>query len=334
MNTTEISIIVPVYNCEKYLPRCIDSILAQTYADFELLLIDDGSVDNSGNICDSYAEKDKRVRVIHQANAGVSAARNAGLDATHGEYVGFVDADDYIDAEMFRILYEKSEKENADIVMCDAVTKLDGKPDEEDTIPQLPKSCVLSRSDWTPELLRYMAGSVWRCIYKRELIEDIRFPVGIKISEDRIFNLQAMGKADRLFYDKQELYYRYVRIGSACYSYHEDLFDVACRGYDVAVPILEKYWGDEYLPVYTRMFVISGALQAIYGICSRDCSVKGMKAKLTAIGEITGHPAVEMAFVVCEPSGIREKSLYKKHNSCLFIISKLKEIKYKLKVNA
>lgn len=97
MNNPKISVIVPVYNVEKYLRRCIDSILAQTFTDFELLLIDDGSKDNSGDICDGYAMKDERVRVFHKKNGGVSSARNLGLDNAKGEWVSFVDADDYLD---------------------------------------------------------------------------------------------------------------------------------------------------------------------------------------------------------------------------------------------
>ena len=96
MNTPKISVIVPVYNVEQYLPRCIESILAQTYNDFELLLINDGSSDNSGNICDEYAKNNSRVRVFHKENGGVSSARNMGLDNAQGEYVVFVDSDDFI----------------------------------------------------------------------------------------------------------------------------------------------------------------------------------------------------------------------------------------------
>lgn len=97
MNNPKISVIVPVYNVEKYLRRCIDSILAQTFTDFELLLIDDGSKDNSRDLCDGYAMKDERVRVFHKKNGGVSSARNLGLDNAKGEWVSFVDADDYLD---------------------------------------------------------------------------------------------------------------------------------------------------------------------------------------------------------------------------------------------
>ena len=114
----KLSIIVPVYNVEPYLRRCIDSILAQTFTDFELILVDDGSPDNCPAICDEYAEKDPRIVVIHKQNGGLSDARNAGLDIARGEYIGFVDSDDYIDAEMYEKMYNAAIMHNSDIVSC------------------------------------------------------------------------------------------------------------------------------------------------------------------------------------------------------------------------
>ena len=116
-----VSVIVPVYNSEKYLNRCVDSILNQTYRSIELILVDDGSPDNSGRICDEYAEKDSRVRVIHKANAGVSAARNSGLEVASGDYATFVDSDDYIEPDMYSDMMEKVNQYNCDVVMCDCV---------------------------------------------------------------------------------------------------------------------------------------------------------------------------------------------------------------------
>jgi len=114
----KISIIIPVYNVETYLAKCIDSILAQTFTDFECILINDGSTDNSGKLCDQYAKKDNRIIVIHQENSGPSSARNAGLDTAKGEWIGFVDSDDWCDIDMFSKLYENSIKNNADISSC------------------------------------------------------------------------------------------------------------------------------------------------------------------------------------------------------------------------
>ena len=112
----EISVIVPIYNVEKYLPQCIDSILAQTFINFEVILVDDGSADNCGEICDEYAEKDNRIIVIHKKNAGVSAARNIGIEAARGEYLMFVDSDDFLECEMLEIMYKATLDLNPDCV--------------------------------------------------------------------------------------------------------------------------------------------------------------------------------------------------------------------------
>lgn len=114
-----LSIIVPVYDVERYLPKCIDSILAQTFTDFELILVEDGSPDNCPALCDAAAAKDARIRVIHQKNGGLSAARNAGLDAARGEWIGFVDSDDYIAPEMYEALYKAVQSTGADLALCD-----------------------------------------------------------------------------------------------------------------------------------------------------------------------------------------------------------------------
>lgn len=111
-----ISVIVPVFNTEKYLDQCIQSILSQTYSNIELLLVDDGSTDSSGAICDRYAEQDSRVRVFHKPNGGVSSARNKGLEVAKGEYVIYCDADDWIDVDMYKVMYDKASSENLDMV--------------------------------------------------------------------------------------------------------------------------------------------------------------------------------------------------------------------------
>lgn len=119
MNMPKVSVIVPVYKAEGYLHRCVDSILAQTFIDWELLLIDDGSPDRSGEICDEYAQKDSRVRVIHKENGGVSSARQRGLDESVGEYTIHADPDDWVEPTMLAEMYQKAKHEDADIVMTD-----------------------------------------------------------------------------------------------------------------------------------------------------------------------------------------------------------------------
>lgn len=310
-----VSIIVPVYNGEKYLARCVKSVLAQTYTDFELILVNDGSKDSSGVLCDQFSKEDRRVKVIHQANGGVSKARNAGLDVATGEFIGFVDVDDYIAPDT----YERALSAIGDcpMVMWDAVTVWDNGKTEADTIGLLESDCILTRKDWTPELLSQMAGAVWRCLYKAELVKDVRFPVGIKLSEDRLFNIWAMGKAKSLRYLKQGLYFRYVRAGSAVHRYHGDKFEKNLLAMEFAKESILKYWDTTYLAVYTEMFAIDGALQAIYEISSSSFPGKN---RISAIREITAHPALAEAFALCTPRGLRQKCLKSKLTGMLLLL--------------
>lgn len=309
---SEISIILPVYNCKAYLEKCCASVLEQTHRDLRLILVDDGSTDGSGTLCDAIAAKDPRVTVIHQENAGVSAARNAGLDAATGDYIGFVDADDYIDRDTYRIAL--AAMEGHDLVMWDAVTVWDDGRQEADTIAPLTESRTLTKQELSPRLLALMAGAVWRCLYRKELLAHIRFPVGIKLSEDRLFNLAAMGRAKSLRYLKQGLYYRYVRSGSAVNRYHGDKFEKSLLAMAHAKKCIAAYWDESYLPVYTKMFVPGGALDAIYEICSKHFPEK---SRLAAIKSITSHAAVAEAFQLTPPAGLREWLLYKKWNVAL-----------------
>ena len=169
----KITVIIPIYNAEKYLERCVNSVLAQTQTDLEIILIDDGSSDNSPMICDSYASKNDNVSVIHQKNAGVSAARNVGIETATGKYIGFVDSDDWIEPKMFERLLSEAERTESDVVMCDATTVYEDGRTQADTITQLSENRVLKKSDFTPSLLLEMAGSAWRKILRRSNFQSI-----------------------------------------------------------------------------------------------------------------------------------------------------------------
>lgn len=314
-----VSIIVPVYNAERFLSRCVDSVLAQTQTDIQLILVDDGSVDKSGWICDEYAAKDSRVTVIHQNNAGVSAARNAGLDAAKGDYIGFVDADDYITPDTYE--QALSAIGTCDMIMWDAVTVWDDGRTEADTIDLLENSGVLEKKDWSPELLRYMAGSVWRCLYRAELLADVRFPVGIKLSEDRLFNLQAMGKTKTVTYLKKSMYFRTIQENSACSRYHGDRFEKALLCADIAEEILKKYWDEQYIPGYRKKIIIGGAMEAIGEICGVQYPGSN---RLKEIRSISGHPAVRAVFADCPAAGLREKLLQHRMNLMLLLLERLR----------
>jgi len=263
--TPRISIIVPVYNVEKYLAKC-----AQDEENFELILVDDGSTDNSGSICDDYAEKDKRVCTIHQQNAGVSAARNAGIASASGKYIGFVDSDDWIEPNMFSRLLQVADETSADIVMCDATTVYSDGRIQADTITQLSGNTVLKKTDFKPSLLIEMAGSAWRCIYKNDKSSDklrkipFAFPLGVKFSEDRIFNLYAFGQANQVAYIKESYYNRYMNVKSAVHRFHKDYFEAYKMAALEIENAIQLAWNDDRVlkKAYSHQF-FGGALGAI-----------------------------------------------------------------------
>lgn len=197
MDNPLISIIVPVYKVEAYLNKCISSIVNQTYQNLEIILVDDGSPDNCPAICDAWAEKDSRIKVIHKSNGGLSDARNAGMAAAVGELTGFVDSDDWISPDMYQFLYENMVKTDSDITACGVEMVW------EDETPRrrLTRSgcCVLDREAAMRALIEesWLKQPVWYKLYKTDLIRDIAFPIG-KYHEDVFWSYQAIGRADKV----------------------------------------------------------------------------------------------------------------------------------------
>ncbi|WP_209122916.1 glycosyltransferase family 2 protein [Alkalihalobacillus sp. BA299] len=174
METTKISIIVPVYKVEKYLHKCIDSILNQSYPNLEIILVNDGSPDNCGSICDEYAEQDQRVKVIHKENGGLSSARNSGLDLATGEYIGFVDSDDYIEKDMYEELYKAAYEHSADVVEC-SLNIIEGTSNR--TIEGHGNMEIGDNVFALQRLLELPYRNVtYNKLYKKTLFNDIRYP--------------------------------------------------------------------------------------------------------------------------------------------------------------
>lgn len=176
-----ISVIVPIYKVEDYLPACIDSILASTYRDFELILVDDGSPDNCGRICDEYAAKDSRIKVIHQENQWVSAARNAGLEVAIGEYISFVDSDDAIDPRMLEVLYDAITSGDYDFSMVDWRYRSDDSATLEKDIDSVqPKTSIINQQDFMMGLSDLSTRTcqynvVWNKLYKHSRVKGLLF---------------------------------------------------------------------------------------------------------------------------------------------------------------
>ena len=211
----KISVIVPVYKAEDFLPQCVESILGQTFTDLELLLIDDGSPDRSGALCDQYAERDARVRVIHKENGGVSTARNTGLDAASGDYITFVDSDDYIDACMYGKMMAEA-AHGAELVMCDCMKEY---PDHSELYTHNIRGGYYDRRQLETDYFQHLLmmenveypATISNCLlmFRRELAEQVRYLSGVRYSEDLLFGAQLMHRAQSFSYLKGQAYYHY-----------------------------------------------------------------------------------------------------------------------------
>lgn len=204
-----ISVIVAAYNIKEYLPRCLDSLISQSYQNLEIIVIDDGSVDGTGAICDQYAAKDSRIKVIHQPNQGLSGARNAGLAIASGDYIGYVDGDDWIETDMYRAMLEACESKEAELAVC-AYRRI---AKEKISRKFTHKEYVLNREEALDIYIcdnkdYHIYNSVWSKLFRKDIIEGIKFPVGKK-SEDIMYTTRAMVNANTcVFLDTP--YYNYV----------------------------------------------------------------------------------------------------------------------------
>ena len=206
-----ISVIVPVYKVEEYLDECLYSLVNQSYTSLEIILVDDGSPDQCPQMCDDWALKDERIKVVHKPNGGLSDARNAGLDICTGEYIAFVDSDDWIKPDMYRIMVDAIERENADICACNIVSCY---PDRE--VCWGGKKYTVGNSETMLDLLYDDAKypvCAWNKVYKRKLWDNFRFPVG-KICEDSFTTYLLLNKADRIVQITDALYCYRIRSNS------------------------------------------------------------------------------------------------------------------------
>ena len=253
-----LSIIVPVYDVERYLPKCIDSILAQTFTDFELILVEDGSPDNCPALCDAAAAKDARIRVIHQKNGGLSAARNAGLDAARGAWIGFVDSDDYIAPEMYEVLYQAVQSTGADLALCDYAEV------DEAGVPCQSMHVSLSEGELTgQELLKRASGLMvqlaWNKLYRRAIFTQLRYPEG-KLNEDLFLIPEVCLQIQKAVVVPKALYY-YVQRGGSIMNESKTL-----RHYDAA-EAAQRYW--ECLVENAAYDALANAAQYVMGCVSR-----------------------------------------------------------------
>ena len=234
MQRALISVIVPVYKVEKYIHKCIESIINQTYDNLEIILIDDGSPDNCPKICDEYALRDNRIKVIHQENKGLSSARNKGIELAKGEYIGFVDSDDYIEPSMFQDLYNAIVENNVDISICNFYVINDKT--KEKNVKNSCENKQYNKMEALKEILldTHIQSYAWNKLYKRKLFEDVKYPVGKKY-EDIGTTFYLFERSNKIQYIGKPEYNYLNREDSIVFNYNEqtiiDYIDIIIERY-------------------------------------------------------------------------------------------------------
>lgn len=240
MNEPLVSIIIPVYNTEKYLQNCLKSVDEQTYKNIEVILVDDGSVDTSGMICDNFCDKKDNWTVIHQKNRGLSAARNSGLKKAHGDYIDFVDSDDTIKKDHVKILIELILKTNSDIAICSHEEIYDKK--KRNFGSQYTEK-IYSSGNCLADMLgeKGFMVSAWGKLYHKKVFRGIKFPEG-KLHEDLATTYKTIMKADKIVYTPKPLYCYYQRKGSIVNSgFNKKKMNIIDQTDDMCSDIMEKY---------------------------------------------------------------------------------------------
>lgn len=235
-----ISIVIPVFNVKNYLANCVKSIEKQTYANLEIILVDDGSTDGSGELCNQLALKDRRIHVIHKKNGGLSSARNVGIEVAAGKYIGFVDSDDYIDGKMYETLLKKMYKYSADISICgrwyvyeNGKKHLRYQSDGKDLVMNAEQAILKMNSYCSFDM------AAWDKLYSKSLFDNIRFPEG-KLSEDYFIMFRIFDKAKVICYTPEPLYFYIQRKGSISRSKKIN-FDFAEAAKEQMEYVEEKY---------------------------------------------------------------------------------------------
>ena len=276
-----LSVIVPVYNREKYLEECLETIINQEYKNIEILIIDNGSTDGSRAIINQYEAKDSRIKSYFTENLGVSAARNLGIAESKGEYIAFVDSDDWIDIKMYLEMINKIEDNNCDVALCSFVREVTQQVKWNEILPfkseeklegeDLYKRLVLNLVSFEDERKESIMGAIWRCVFKAELIKknEIFFDVQMHFAEDLIFCLDAFLKSNSVFILNKAFYHYRFTESSITSQYKSDHFSRQLLIYEKVKEAFTNYNGEEFnerLNIMMLRYIING----ITHICNID----------------------------------------------------------------
>ena len=350
----KVSVIVPIYNVEKYIGELVESLINQTLREIEIILVDDGSPDRSGIICDQFAKNDSRIHVIHKPNGGVSAARNDGLKIANGEYVIFCDSDDWLPSDAFEKMYNESKTRLADIVIGDVYLS---ENDNKKLVHFYDKPFVTSDTDFIRKLVQadiyktycpcpyngtpaFGYGGPWNKIVKRELLvnNNIEFDIRVKgIFDDILYTAYILANAKKVAYIQEPVYYYRIIASSITHSYKPNVLEINNAIFNSWQEFMEKYGRDglyqkPYYGVIIRRFVET---LPVYFLSVKN--PKPFSEKIHELSEVINEPVYQEAISGADPDKLTvfHKQVWKlmKRKSALgiFMMQKMKQVIKKIK---
>ena len=328
-----ITIIVPIYNVEKYLRECIESICRQTYRNIEIILINDGSNDNSAKICDEYKEKDSRIKVIHKENGGVSSARNKGLEIAKGAYITFVDGDDYIDEKYCEKLLKNLKENNVECILC-GFNRIYEKTAE---VVTKGENLLLDKNKFLNSILTVQggAGIAAAKLWKRKAVINVRFNEKIKIGEDSLFGIQAAKNVNNVYILNEALYnYRFNK-NSAVRKYNKDFANICLKSMQEAKKYIEKEYSKEEIKDKFNNYITYHVLLITVNYCFNNENNLNWIKQIKCLKEVANIPEYKEGIKKSDYDGLsltRKITLFTIKHRLYFItmlIGKIRQAQFK-----
>ena len=318
-----VSVIIPVYNAEKYLAASVQSVMAQTETDIEIILINDGSTDRSGELCGRLADSDSRIRLIEKPNGGVSSARNAGLENSSGDWIYFMDSDDIIEPDTLECAIKKADETGTDVCFFDYDKIYENLTETKNSLADRDEAVNNTDSYRAMYSCNYFGG-MWNCIIKADIIIGVvRFNEQMAIGEDQLFKFECFGRISSYSYVSQVKYHYMIRSGSALNTVRTDYADASDMLYEGMMSVKEKY----HFPDYAERFINTVYMQYFNKLIINTFSSKNkcsLSDRLDIIDSFTHTPRFKTAAENNDPSALGKAVMIHKHfNRRLWIINYL-----------
>ena len=296
-----ISIIIPVYNVEKYLKECLESVINQTYTNLEIILVDDGSTDGSGNICDEYKKRDTRIKVIHKENGGVSIARNLGLNYVNGQYIGFIDSDDYVEPEYCEKLLKSIKENNVQCALC----KFDKVYEKKNQNNTFESNYIMDANGLIMEILDVQKGFGFctQKLWTKNALADIRYNENIKVGEDSLFCIESCKNIDKVFVLNEKLYHYRFNENSLVRKFDEKYAQKYLRAMQETKKYIDKNYNKPEIIKKFNNYIVYNILIIVINYCFNRNNKMSIIKQIEELKKVCKIPEFKYAIKNCDYNG-------------------------------